>query len=49
MADSILRIKSKQSIDTNMLSAECDEIRKILISSVNTLKSKQKPDAVEPE
>ncbi len=36
---------STQSIDTNMLSAECDEIRKILISSVNTLKSKQKPDA----
>ena len=39
---------STQSIDTlksSMLSAECDEIRKILISSVNTLKSKQKPDA----
>ena len=36
---------STQSIDTlksSMLSAECDEIRKILISSVNTLKSKQK-------
>ena len=34
---------STQSIDTlksSMLSAECDEIRKILISSVNTLKSK---------
>jgi four helix bundle protein len=28
-----------------LLSAECDEIRKILISSVNTLKCKQRPDA----
>ena len=39
---------STQSINTQkskMLSTECDEIRKILISSVNTLKSKQKPDA----
>ncbi|MBQ7669181.1 MAG: four helix bundle protein [Clostridia bacterium] len=36
---------STQSIDetkANKLSSECDEIRKILISSVNTLKNKQK-------
>lgn len=40
-------LQSTQSIDTiksNMLSAECDEIRKILISSVNTLKSKRKSE-----
>ena len=41
-------LMSTQSIDTlksSMLSAKCEEIRKILISSVNTLKNKQKPEA----
>ena len=41
---------STQSIDetkANKLSSECDEIRKILISSVNTLKNKQKADTEE--
>ena len=43
--DILLSTQSIDTIKSNMLSAECDEIRKILISSVNTLKSRQKPDA----
>jgi len=43
--DILLSTQSIDTIKSNMLSSECDEIRKILISSVNTLKSKQKPDA----
>ena len=43
--DILLSTQSIDTIKSNMLSSECDEIRKILISSVNTLKSNQKPDA----
>ena len=43
--DILLSTQSIDKLKSSMLSAECDEIRKILISSVNTLKSKQKPDA----
>ena len=43
--DILLSTQSIDMLKSGMLSAECDEIRKILISSVNTLKSKQKPDA----
>ena len=47
--DILLSTQSIDTIKSNMLSSECDEIRKILISSVNTLKSKQKPATVEWE
>ena len=40
--DILLSTHSIDTLKSSMLSAECDEIRKILISSVNTLKSKQK-------
>jgi four helix bundle protein len=40
--DTLLSTQSIDTLKSSMLSAECDEIRKILISSVNTLKSKQK-------
>ena len=42
--DILLSTQSIDTIKSKILSAECDEIRKILISSVNTLKTKQKTD-----
>lgn len=40
--DILLSTKSIAAEKSRLLSVECDEIRKILISSVNTLKSKQR-------
>lgn len=42
--DILLSTQSMEPETSRALSAKCDEIRKILISSVNTLKSKQKTD-----
>ena len=38
--DILLSTKSMEAEKSGRLSAECDEIRKILISSINTLKNK---------